>query len=354
MFSWGKGSTTTTYPVQRTAANVTGSPAFQPPPRVATAINLGFSRQQHLQSLLNDSKLAPSTRKASNDDTTYDIVFCTKSGEALLLRIHLSTREGVAPVMSLLGVEASHPWLDSNMRVIGFPPIANDANWRTSKMKLGKAVADVVEHLQLNPPVILKITDPVIQKLQARQSHSRNNSLTPLDQPFQLDLPPIPSSFIENQTMSKEEIQILLQDEKAFKLYMARQPALNFMVEKQAAQIQKNIKQAEANLTKENELRSLHSELANYQTQLKQKITEYETLQGTYNMLCAPEDKQQVISKLHLAKRQAFTETEKLATTWLDHGDMTVNDFIRGFMKDRVVFHTRAAKLERLMSDASP
>jgi len=82
-------------------------------------------------------------------------------------------------------------------------------------MKLGKAVADVVEHLQLNPPVILKITDPVIQKLQARQSHSRNNSLTPLDQPFQLDLPPIPSSFIENQTMSKEEIQILLQDEKA-------------------------------------------------------------------------------------------------------------------------------------------
>ena len=69
MFSWGKGSTTTTYPVQRTAANVTGSPAFQAPPRVATAINLGFSRQQHLQSLLNDSKLAPSTRKASNGES---------------------------------------------------------------------------------------------------------------------------------------------------------------------------------------------------------------------------------------------------------------------------------------------
>jgi hypothetical protein len=59
-----------------------------------------------------------------NLDETYDTVFQTTTGFALILRIYLSTDVNLAPTMTLHGVRATHAWLDIRMKVIGYSHIA--------------------------------------------------------------------------------------------------------------------------------------------------------------------------------------------------------------------------------------
>ena len=129
------------------------------PAPAATSI----SRNVHLQSYLNHHVLKPSTRKVSQgkvhnfsvrcrvenilvcvsiyntnfepfpslsilntyvlddelitDGTTYDTLFQTTNGFALILRVYLPIDNNRAPSMTLHGVRASHNWLDIRMKV---------------------------------------------------------------------------------------------------------------------------------------------------------------------------------------------------------------------------------------------
>eukprot|EP00558_Chaetoceros_sp_UNC1202_P005291 CAMPEP_0197235390 /NCGR_PEP_ID=MMETSP1429-20130617/2828_1 /TAXON_ID=49237 /ORGANISM="Chaetoceros sp., Strain UNC1202" /LENGTH=328 /DNA_ID=CAMNT_0042693967 /DNA_START=387 /DNA_END=1373 /DNA_ORIENTATION=- len=76
--------------------------------------------------------------------------------------------------MTLVGIRAVHPWIDSRMKVIGYPPIENDATFLSSHMLLGHAVNAVVQHFQLNPPHALVIVDESLKRLQ----ESLNGSVT--------------------------------------------------------------------------------------------------------------------------------------------------------------------------------
>ena len=53
------------------------------------------------------------------DGTTYDTVFQTTNGFALILRVYLPQDNNRAPSMTLHGVRASHNWLDIRMKVRG-------------------------------------------------------------------------------------------------------------------------------------------------------------------------------------------------------------------------------------------
>ena len=53
----------------------------------------------------------------NKDGTTYDTVFQTTNGFALILRVYLPTDNNRAPSMTLHGVRASHNWLDIRMKV---------------------------------------------------------------------------------------------------------------------------------------------------------------------------------------------------------------------------------------------
>ena len=53
----------------------------------------------------------------NKDGTTYDTVFQTTNGFALILRVYLPIDNNRAPSMTLHGVRASHNWLDIRMKV---------------------------------------------------------------------------------------------------------------------------------------------------------------------------------------------------------------------------------------------
>ena len=74
--------------------------------------------------------------------------------------------------MTLVGIEAIHPWLDSNMTVVGYGPISSQSEFLKSRLLLSQVVNAVVQQFQLNPPTNLRITDPSLQRMQPSQRSS--------------------------------------------------------------------------------------------------------------------------------------------------------------------------------------
>lgn len=103
------------------------------------------------------------------DDSTYDTVFLSTYGDTLILRVHwpaLTSTTQLPPAMTLAGVNAKHAWLDNRMCIIGYKPIQTLQSWLSSRILLGTAVHEVVQHLQLNPPDIIEITDQGLRSIQ--------------------------------------------------------------------------------------------------------------------------------------------------------------------------------------------
>lgn len=374
MFSWSKHKTTA-YPGGRSG---TGS-------REGSRI----SRSDHLQSYLEDVILKPSTRGVSKDDTTYDTVFQTKGGHALILRVHFSHESSAGgqlpPAMTLVGVKARHPWLDERMRVTGYPPIESEGQWGASRMRLGAAVNAVVQHLQLNPPSSIRIIDESLQKIQSSIGQPQPDEDQPQPQQQQqsspahggpasepppdyntvlqdeeeiddvlrdIAIPEVPSLFPEVDGMTEEEMQELLEDGEKFRSYLGKLPSVQGLFKLQSSVREGNVSIAEENLAREVELTALHEEVSSLQTGLAERLDEFRALEAKQALICSPPDRRDVVRKLTAAKRQAYKESEELASDWVDANDGRVDDFFETFMEGRIVHHMRAAKLERLNATA--
>lgn len=80
-----------------------------------------------------------------------------------------NSKECPVPIMTLVGVKGTHPWLDDRMTVVGYGPISSESEFRKSRLLLSQVVNAVVQHFQLNPPTNLMIMDKSLQKMQASQ-----------------------------------------------------------------------------------------------------------------------------------------------------------------------------------------
>ena len=110
---------------------------------------------------------------------------------------------------------------------------------------------------------------------------------------------------------------------------------------------------ANKNLSKESNLTSLYSEVQSLQEKLRNQVSKFEELQARQQELCKPRDTKEVIRRLKAAKRDAFDESEHIASEWLhssgDKDDMThVDEFLKPFIEMRTIHHVRAAKMECL------
>jgi len=316
----------------------------------------------HLSSFLNDNTLKPSTRKCNDTEyPTYDTVFQTTSRVTLVLRIHLPNRvdseygQQVPPEMHLLGVKANHPWMDQKLRIVGYPHINSTMAWNSSGLKLGQAVNAVIKHLQLNPPVIVQITDSHLRKLNpsvSENSKKGNRSLMydnsvgedEVTTKTSIKIPDVPQSFPEFENMSKEE---LTQTQEKIVAVVEEMPSVLALVKQRDSINNRNIRDAQNNLKKEKELSCLFSEITSQQNDLKDKVTKFEEMQAKKRLLCKQPDTQDIIRRLELVKRQAFDESEVLASSWED-GEIDTDQFLNSFVDQRTKYHIRAAKIERL------
>lgn len=260
--------------------------------------------------------------------------------------------------MKLVGVEARHSWLDSSMCVTTFGLTERDASqrWRETNLLLGKAVHQVIQHLQLYPPEITAIIDPALEKLQKPDSTLRGSSgqfrrasssaSTPPEvettQPdIHVDIPRIPMRFSEIDELSKEEIRRILDDEDEFEAFINKLDISKQLVVDHS----ENVAIAKTNLSNQEKLRQLHTQAVSLQKELSESIAEYEKQRREYDNIVAKPDRREVIAELNKMKKRAFSASERIADHWLDSkGD--VDEFLSEFLERRKIHHIYAAKAD--------
>merc|ERR1712150_339333 len=238
----------------------------------------------------------------------------------------------------------------------------------------GEAVNAVVREFQLRPPQILQITDEGLKRIQqslttnssnkSTATTSSNNSYKDTSSPPDYDslvgmtntnaaplpdvqLPDIPHHFIELDGKDREELQSILDDELEF-LTVRNQISVFQQMDQQASTIlEENVVIAKQNMEKQEQLKELHSSVQELQDTLKQKVTKFQKLEQEQIKLCAPPDTQQVMKQLQKGRKSALDETEEMANDWVDSGG-DVDTFMKEFIAQRTIHHSRAAKIERL------
>ena len=381
MFSWSKQSSTPA------AASSTVSSSTVAGYRSEIASS-AVPRNVHLSQYLNHPVLKPSTRKVSADDTIYDTVFQTTNGFALILRVYVPVDVNKAPQMSLYGVIAAHSWLDIRMRVMGYAPISSDQSWRSSKLKLGDAVYAVIHHFQLQPPSISQIVDENLARLQQTLSGttSNNNNATKSSphhtssssnsvhksngaahaniQAQKVDekeaackvdedelsslIPRVPSNFPEIDEMSLSELNDLVNNKAALDAFINNISEVNILKELKESIETSNVDTAAANIALEEKVDSICSEVETLKHDLKMNIARYRELDARRAAMTRPPEIHEARRELTSAKKKAYNESEEFADDWVESGGSDVSEFVKKFMDTRVLYHTRAAKAERL------
>jgi hypothetical protein len=289
----------------------------------------------------------------------------------LILRVHLPAgRAASPPQMTLVGCKATHVWLDSRMKVVGYNPLQSEASWKASRLLLGQAVHEVVKHLQLNPPSVMEMTDPGLAKLQQSMGSSRGssnmpptssvnkppdydsmlNSLTP---PPPVDMPSVPNHFPEElDSKSREELQNLLNDELEFLSLVHQLPITKEMQMQRTSVLEENAKLATFLLEREEEYTLLHDDVTDLKASLVTKLQQFDALKQTQDSLVKPPDVMQMKRELNKARKQAENLSEEYAMEWVESGDdsgaVDMQVFLKEFLRQRNDMHMRAAKLERL------
>lgn len=293
----------------------------------------------------------------------------------MIVRVHLpqSGNRAKAPAMTMAGVKARHPWLDSRMRITGYPAIKDDNAWKDARMLLGQAVHEVVKHLQLEPPEVLEITDSGLQSIQSNKrnggsttrssstsahvvdrsptrSSSRGNDAPPEYSSVLFDMPAIPQQIDELDALSREDLDKLLEDELEFTAFINKLPIFREIQSTATDVLDENVKKAEANLEKMEKVKTQHKYVTDLKGKLESKLENFKKLDQKQDSLCAPPDMRDVLRQLARAKKESFQESEQLAEEWVEQGG-DVDSFCRQFIEKRQVHHLRAAKIERLQNN---
>ena len=291
------------------------------------------------------------------------------------------------PILTLAGVEARHPWLDTRMHVVGYPPITSPELWSKCQLLLGQAVHAVIQHLQLNPPQIMQFVDPGLIAIQSktvpphqrapvtngsRSNHSRQPSHEDTPPPAydamlgstrsapprlpEVNLPPIPHHFDQLAELSRDQLEELKADDLAFQAFCNRLPITQEFHNVQKTMLERNAERAAQHLEKQSQLNDLYEACTNLQKELQLKVQKFQKYEQQQDAICKPPSVTKISKELTKAKKVALEESETIAEEWLTSDDCaaSTDDFLRAFLEARQVHHLRAAKLELLLDQQQP
>ena len=316
-------------------------------------------------------------------------MFQSVTGDTLILRVHWPpTASGMIvrpPAMTLAGVEARHAWIDSrNMRITGYDPIQTSDAWIDANLLLGVAVHTVIQHLQLNPPTILRFVDPGLIAIQTKKSATAANATSPPPPPPAyhdsmvkpiittqhhrrmptIDWPIIPAHFSELDSLSRERLEELIQNELEFRTFTNQLDIMQQYSVIQQQQLSKNVSIAKANLQYENQIEQLHATITKLQEELRSKVQAFQALEQQQDQILQPPAVSTIVRDLTRAKKEAYVQSEQIAEQWLEslttepsssleQNNTSIATFMESFMAVRKLQHVRAAKLELVTTTRS-
>jgi len=297
-----------------------------------------------------------------------------------------------------VGVKGVHPWLNDQMTVKGYGPISTDTEFHNSRLLLSQVVNAVVTHFQLNPPSNLRIIDQSLQKMQPSYRGStvtgsttqktngtgrytaNGNDQVPSSQRKKdvsemhfaeiiviepsdeqqvrammnaYSIPVPPPTIAELDSIPNSDVLNLLTDTNQLLPILEQNKMVTRTEEIKNSLLSANHLNATTYYTKKDSLHSLHEEITNLQSSLKEKVDKFNELKTRQLELCKPISKDLVLKKLKKAAKSSMNESDDLAYEWLDKSDIDcdakqIDSFIDTFLEKRIVHHVRAAKVERM------
>jgi hypothetical protein len=170
-------------------------------------------------------------------------------------------------------------------------------------------------------------------------------------------LPSIPSTFptIETMTSLSELTRLIENKSTLLSSFIEQTNEVQTLREIQMGIEQSNIEAAKSNLQHETQLEEMQSEIIALEGEVTTQLQRYKELHARRVALTEPPSVQTAISELNVAKKDAYRLSESLAERWVESGGSgggssteDVGDFVKQFMEMRMLYHCRAAKIERL------
>ena len=161
-------------------------------------------------------------------------------------------------------------------------------------------------------------------------------------------LPPIPKSFAQIDNMPLSELKQLVDDKALLQSFVESTSEVKTLVELKESFETSNVDAACTNLENEEKLNTICTEVETLKGDLDTKMEKYRKLDAERLAITHPPDLQDAIKELNKAKKDAYRESEELGDDWVESGGEDVSDFVKKFTEVRLLYHTRAAKVERL------
>ncbi|CAG5128487.1 unnamed protein product [Candidula unifasciata] len=315
-------------------------------------------------------------------DVEYRVIFHQGSASLTILINLPSQFPSEKPVITVQPA-VTHPWVDSQMKVVGCPNINNFS----MHSDLGQAVQAVLEEFKKTPPAIvpqhyiLGFNNPTIGSavtpsqpplasypgqpsypFPGSQPHVVPPPLPPRRAPAlgaagemgsessalgSFSVPNILSEFPALKDMKLYELQELMEDEDKITEMVQKVPDLVKFVQKRESLSSECVQLAKANLSKKPEIECLKETVIKKNAELDQLQADFENLCEHHLTLSDQFHPSHIQTNLKVAVMEADEESEKIAEQFLDQ-EMDVDEFMRSFLDKRTLCHLRRAKEEKL------
>ncbi|KAI9363643.1 hypothetical protein BD770DRAFT_380082 [Pilaira anomala] len=285
-------------------------------------------KRQQINSLLTHN---PSTVVAV-DGQIYEVPLSSEDNTFLLINLPAHFPEE-PPVITLSPTGMRHPWVEGDV-------IMHDAlpSWQPQHSNLGLLVKSIRDEFSVRPPA---------KKNANEQQTEGYNSRPP---------PPIPANIPINPeynaiaNLSHEEMEELLHNETAFEIFFESLDRVKNLKTFQEELRSGNEILAHKNLSREDQLLKLRSEVEGLESQFKLEKIEFEKKEKLQNEAFHRFSASTVLTRLKASAYESDELSESVAQSFLD-GNLDNESFVKQFREFRKVYHLRESKLERAQKD---
>ncbi|KAG2231843.1 hypothetical protein BDF21DRAFT_422672 [Thamnidium elegans] len=286
-------------------------------------------KRQQINSLLAHN---PTTHVAV-DGQIYEVPLSSEDNTFLLINLPAHFPEE-PPVITLTPTGMRHPWVEGDV-------IMHDAlpSWQPQQSNLGLLVKKIREEFMARPP-----------------AKKNNNSEQPTEGYNSRPPPPIPANIPSNPEyntiarLSPEEMEELVQNETAFEIFFESLDRVKNLKTFQEELRSGNETLAHKNLSREDQLLKLRSEVESLESKFKMDKLEFERKEKLQNEAFHRFSAATVLTRLKASAYESDELSESVAQSFLD-GNLDNESFVKQFREFRKVYHLRESKLERAQKD---
>ncbi|KAL9544144.1 hypothetical protein MBANPS3_007772 [Mucor bainieri] len=239
------------------------------------------------------------------------------------------------PVITISPTGMRHPWIEGDV-------IMHDAlpSW-TQQSNLGVLVKDIREEFTKRPPA---------KKNEQKEDGYSARPPPPIPSASTSSTLPMNPEYSAISKLSPEQMEELLSNETAFDIFFHSLERVKNLRTFQEELLSGNEQLAHKNLSKEDQLLKLRSEVENLHGQFKVDKLEFEQKEKLQNEAYNRFSSSTVLTRLKASVYESDELSESVAQSFLD-GNLDNDSFVKQFREFRKVYHLRASKLERAQKD---